>query len=259
MKIGAQLYTVNQFTKTEADFEATIKKIADIGYAYVQISGIGPIPADKVRAICNKYGLKIIITHTSPDRVLNDTENVIKEHKIMGAGYIGIGGLPEMYKEDVNGINQFIADFTPPAKIIYEAGMKFMYHNHQFEFLKYDGKLIIDRLADGFQKEHMGFTLDTYWVQAGGGDPAYYLKKLAGRVDTIHFKDMSLLKVPGQYLQVQIMSEVLEGNLNWPEIFKACKDAGVKYAFVEQDDEYMTNPFECLKVSYNNLVKQGYK
>ena len=259
MKIGAQLYTVHQFTQTESDFDSTMKKIADIGYTYVQISGIGPFPAEKVRAICDKYGLKIVITHTRPDRVLNDTENVINEHRIMGADYIGIGGLPEVYKEDIQGINQFIKDFNPPAKKIREAGMKFMYHNHQFEFLKYDGKLIIDHIADGFEKELLGFTLDTYWVQAGGGDPAYYLRKFTGRVDTIHFKDMSLLKVPGQYLQIQKMAEVLEGNLNWPEIFKACEDAGVLYTFVEQDDEYMDDPFECLRVSYNNLVKQGYK
>ena len=92
----------------------------------------------------------------------------------------------------------------------------------------------------------------------GAADPAYYLRKFAGRVDTIHFKDMALIKIPGEYMQVQKMCEVLEGNLNWPEIFAACKDAGVKYTFVEQDDQYMEDPFECLKLSYNNLVKQGY-
>jgi len=259
MKIGAQLYTVHPFTQTESDFDSTIKRVADIGYSYVQVSGIGPISPDKVRAICDKYGIKIIITHTRPDRVLNDTENVIKEHQVLGANYVGIGGLPEVYKDDLQGINKFIADYNPPAKKIFDAGMKFMYHNHQFEFLKYDGQLIIDRIAEGFQEDLLGFTIDTYWVQAGGGDPVFYLRKFAGRVDTIHFKDMSLLKVPGQYIHIQKNSEVLEGNLNWPEIFKACEDARVKYAFVEQDDEYMEDPFECLKVSYNNLIKQGYK
>ena len=258
MKIGAQLYTVYKFTQTEEDFESTIKKVADMGYTYVQVSGIGPIPADKVREICDKYGQKIIITHAKPDRVLNDTENVIKEHKIMGANYVGIGGMPDEYKEDLAGINRFIADFTPPAKKIQEAGMKFMYHNHQFEFLKYDGKLIIDWLAEGFSKELMGFTLDTYWTQVGGCDPAFYLRKFKGRVDTIHFKDIALIKIPGEYFQVQKMCEVLEGNLNWQEIFAACKDAGVMYAFVEQDDKYMGDPFDCLKLSFDNLKKQGY-
>jgi len=245
MKIGAQLYTVRDFTQTAADFAETIKKVADMGYDCVQVSGIGPIPAQEVAAICKANGVEIAITHTPPDRIKNETAQVIEDHKIMGAKYIGIGAVPWGGRLQQQGYIDFVKDFSPAAKAIKDAGLTFMYHNHDFEFAKFDGKLAMDYLVENLPEA--GFTLDTYWVQVGGGDSAWWIKKLAGRVDVIHVKD--LIIVDGN----QRMCEVLEGNLNWQAIFAACKEAGVKYAMVEQDDCYGADPFQCLRTSLENL------
>ena len=71
-------------------------------------------------------------------------------------------------------------------------------------------------------------------------------------MDVIHVKDMGFSQ------NERRMREVGEGNLNWPAIYAACKKAGVLYAMVEQDDCYGADPFECLRVSYENLRKEGY-
>jgi len=247
MKIGAQLYTVREYTKTAADFAATIKKIGKIGYKCVQISAIGPIPPQEVADICKANDMEIVITHTPPARILSETEAVIAEHRLMGANYIGLGAVPNTYERNVEGAKRFIADFGPATEKIHAAGMTFMYHNHAFEFEKYGDKLMMDYLVEGLP--HIGITLDTYWVQAGGADPAAWLKKLAGRVPVVHFKDMAWAE--GN----QLMAAVMEGNLNWEAIFAACKDAGVKYAMVDQDNCYGADPFECLATSFNNLKK----
>jgi len=246
MKIGAQLYTVREFTQTAEDFAATIKKIADIGYEYVQVSAIGPIPTQDVADICKANGVGITITHTNQARVKDETDAVIAEHRILGADYIGIGSMPIEYR-NAEGIKRFIADFAPAAEKIHAAGMTFMYHNHAFEYQKYDGKLMMDYLIEGMP--NIGFTLDTYWVQVGGADPAAWLKKLAGRVNVVHFKDVIYAD------DKQLMGEVMEGNLNWESIFVACREAGVQYAMVEQDNCYGADPFKCLETSYNNLTK----
>ena len=120
-----------------------------------------------------------------------------------------------------------------------------MYHNHDFEFEKYGDKLMLEILKHDFPL--IGFILDTYWVQAGGGDPAAWLTQFTGRVPVIHFKDMSWSKGSKR------MAEIMEGNLNWPAIFAACQPAGVEYAMVEQDDCYGKDPFEALRTSFNNL------
>jgi len=245
MKIGAQLYTVREYTQTASDFKNTIKKVASMGYKHVQVSAIGPIPAQDVADICKSQDVEIVITHTNQVRIKEETDAVIKEHRIMGANYIGMGAIPGGYERNKEGVQRFIADYTLAAQKIKDAGMTLMYHNHDFEYEKYDGKLMIDYLVEQFPL--LGFTLDTYWVQAGGADPAAWIKNLAGRVDVIHLKDMAW--VAGK----QHMAEVMEGNLNWYGIFDACAAAGVKYAMVEQDDCYGADPFNCLEKSLNNL------
>ena len=245
MKIGAQLYTVREYTQTESDFAKTIEKISAIGYKYVQISAIGPITAQTVADICSANDISCVITHTAPLKILNETDTVIAEHKIMGAGYVGIGSMPAEYRGSADGTKRFISDYLPAAERFKSAGLQFMYHNHDFEFEKFDNRLVFDLLADC---PAFGFTLDTYWVQAGGGDPCAWLRKLSGRVDVIHLKDM--IWKDGK----QLMGEVMEGNLNWQGITEAAKASGVKYALVEQDDCYGADPFECLRTSYDNWI-----
>jgi len=247
MKIGAQLYTVREFTQNEKDFAETIKKIADIGYTTVQVSAIGPIPTKTVADILASNGVKCIITHTNQMRIKDETDAVIEEHNILGADYIGIGMMPGEYCGSLDGVKRFVADYTPASEKINAAGKKLMYHNHALEFEKFDGKLVMDYIAEC---PHIGFTLDTYWVQAGGADPAAWLTKLSGRVPVIHLKDVSWQD--GAFR----MSEVMEGNLNWPAIIKAAEGAGVHHAMVEQDDCYGADPFECLKTSFNNWMNK---
>ena len=252
MVLGAQLYTVRMYTQTEKDLRATLKKIADIGYKAVQISAIGSsISAEKVREICDSYSLKIVLTHTNPDRILNDTENVIREHNIMGCDYIGMGGMPEKYRT-AEWYEHFAMDYKEPMKKIAAEGKKFMYHNHNFEFEKIGGARLIDRLMSDFTPEEMGFTLDTYWVQAGGADVCQWIEKMSGWIPCVHLKDMAVHGFQS------VMAPVMEGNLNFDAILKACEKAGTKNILVEQDI-CEGSPFDCLQKSYNNLSTLGYK
>ena len=246
MKIGAQLFTIRDFTQNVTDFATSMKKIADIGYQYVQVSGIGgDIPIKEVANICASNGLEIVVTHTNPTRVRDEIETVIEEHRIMGAKYVGIGAMPGEYERNIEGVKKFIEAYTPAVNALEQAGMMFKYHNHDFEFEKYDTKLMIEHLFHDFPR--IGFILDTYWVQAAGGDPAEWITKFSGRIPVIHFKDMSWSKGSRR------MAEVMEGNMNWPRIFDACSPAGVAYAMVEQDDCNGVDPFEALSTSFNNL------
>lgn len=248
--IGAQLYTVRDYCKTIEGFEDSISRVAKIGYKSVQISGTGNFDAEIMRNILNKYGVTAPITHTSPEKIKDNTEEVIKNHKILGASYIGIGMMPGEYQCSEEGARRFIKDFTKAANEIADAGLKLMYHNHALEFEKFNGNTIFDILTEGFDNSSLGFTVDVYWAAYAGADPALLLSKLPGRVDTVHFKDMNI--VSGS----QRMCEVMEGNLNWAAIIEACNKSGVKWAFIEQDDCYGSDPFSCLEKSLKNL--SGY-
>ena len=246
MRIGAQLYTVREYTQTQKDFADTIKKISQIGYDLVQASAVGAvIPPSEIAETCKAYNIKVTLTHTNPDRILKDTERVIDEHHLMGAKYVGIGSLPAGYSKDKDGYRRFITDYIPVARALKESGLQLLYHNHAFEFEKIDGVLALDYMYDKFAD--LNFTLDTYWIQAGGADPAYWIKKYGERVDVLHLKDYAI--VNGEPRN----AEVKEGNLNWDAIMEAASAAGVEYGMVEQDDCYGRDPFESLRISFNNL------
>ncbi len=148
MLLGAQSYTVRDYTQSVRDFEESMRRIAAIGYKSVQLSAIGPIPAQARTDICDRYGLSIVLTHTNPDRILNETDKVIREHEILGCDYIGIGMMPQRYQR-AEWIDRFSADFTPAAQAIRSAGKRLMYHNHNLEWTRLsDGRRILDVLLE---------------------------------------------------------------------------------------------------------------
>ena len=103
---------------------------------------------------------------------------------------------------------------------------------------------------------------DTFWVQYGGGDPVAWIKRMTGRMPVVHFKDMTILFDPQDAATLwtgkQTMAEIGVGNLNWPAILKACEEAGVEWCAIEQD-VCRRDPFESLKISYENLKAMGLR
>jgi len=253
MKIGAQLYTLRDYLKTPKDIAESLDRVAKIGYKSIQVSGLGPFDPTELSGVASSLGLEIAITHTAPDRILNETKQVAKEHQIMGCSHVGIGMRPDRYADTLDGYRKFLQDFDPAAKALAAEGLKLHYHNHEFEFAKDGGKVLYDVLVDETDPGRWGFIVDTYWVQVGGRCPSEQIKALKGRITAVHLKDLAI--VGGK----QRMAEVMEGNLSWQEIFLACKTVGVQYAMVEQDDCGGKSPFDALKKSFDNLAAAGYK
>ena len=134
MIIGAQGFTIRDYAQNEADFRETAKKLHDIGYKTLQVSAFGDIDPHIIREICDENGLSIIITHTNPQLILENTEKVIENHRIFGTNHVGIGMMPQKYTGSLEGMRAFLKDFGPAADKLHDAGMKLHYHNHGFEY-----------------------------------------------------------------------------------------------------------------------------
>ncbi len=245
MKIGAQLFTVRDFCQNLTDFEESLKKIADIGYKNVQVSGTCGYDPDWLDEKLRENGLKCVITHNPDSKLLSDAKKVCEDNLKFGCRYIGLG----CYHFDTGSLDEFCGNYLTVARTVKENGGYFMYHNHDGEFVKIDGKPIIELLAERMPEDLFGFTLDVFWVQAGGGDPGYWLERLSGRVPCIHLKD---------FAHGRKMAPIGDGNINFDRIFEKAKSAGTKYMLVEQDDCYGENPFDCLKRSYDYLTAKGF-
>ena len=145
--IAAQLYTVRAHTQTLGDFALTLRKIADIGYRNVQVSATCPFPAKWLRDELQKNGLRCVLTHTPAKQIARKTDQVIREHSVYGCDHIGLGWW-SFKPEEGMGYKDFLRIFPPAAEKIAAAGKTFMYHNHDQEFQRLDGKLILERLAE---------------------------------------------------------------------------------------------------------------
>lgn len=255
-RVGAQLYTIRQFTKTPEDIAASMKKIKEIGYNAVQVSGFGPVDPHKVKEIMDECGLIISATHIGYDKLKNDLKGVIDQHKLWNCKYVGLGAMPREYAQSAEGFVKFAKEASEIARVLADNGLKFIYHNHNFEFMKFDGVIGMDILLNETDPEVFDFEIDTYWVQAGGGNPVDWVKKVNGRMKVVHFKDMGMVRNKEQMMPQQMMTEIGEGNLNWPAIIDACVEIGVEWAMVEQDI-CQRDPFESLAISLNNLKKLG--
>ena len=134
IRLGCQLYTLRDYIQTYEDCEATFSYLNSIGINVIQISAIGPIPADKVAYLIDKYNMDVCVTHINFDRMLNEIDTVMNEHKLYHCDTIGIGSMPDRYRQDEQGIMKFIEDSSAVAHKLSENGFRFAYHNHSFEF-----------------------------------------------------------------------------------------------------------------------------
>lgn len=247
--IAAQMYTLRDFCKTPRDIARSMKKVRALGYEAVQTSGLGPIAPDELRRIVDGEGLFICATHTSYERMRDEPEAVIDEHRTLGCPYAGIGGLPEEYR-NAEGFKRFAKEASQVAQRLSQDGLAFAYHNHSFELERFGDRTGLAILYEDSDPRVFKAEIDTYWVQHGGGDPVWWINKLAGRLPLLHLKDMAMRGFE------QLYAEVGEGNLNWSGILHAAKQAGVAWYIVEQD-VCQRDPFESLGISLRNLNAMG--
>jgi sugar phosphate isomerase/epimerase len=254
MKLAAQMFTLREFMKTQEEVASTFKRVKEIGYNAVQVSGIKPgVIEDKaLKEIADQNALTICVTHIPHDALLNNIDAVIEKHKIWECKYVGLGSMPKHYRETKEGYLAFTKEANEIAKKIDAAGLKFVYHNHNFEFVKFDGKTGMEILMENFDPNTVDIEFDVYWLQAGGADPAEWVRKVDGRMKVVHLKDMIIWPE-----NEQRFAEVGEGNMNFDAIIKACREIGVEWAAVEQDQCYGKDPFECLETSFRNLRSMG--
>lgn len=232
-KIGLQLYSVRENFKTEEMALNTFKKIKELGYDQAQTAGCYGMDYARFYEIANQAGIEIIGTHDSFDMMKSNLDEMIEKTKKLHTTNMGIGAFYPKSEEDVK---WFIKYANEIAKKLSKEGMKFTYHNHTHEFIRYDnGKTAMDMLIEGLDPENITFCLDTCWVQYAGVDVCQLIKRLKGRIDIIHLKDLKVVRNESGKVETKI-AYLGEGNMNFDGIISEALNSNVKYFCVEQDD-----------------------
>ena len=260
MAIGVVGYTTRYRTFTLEQLEATYKKIADLGYTGPEglLGGRLGIPWEEDLKMIQKYGLKIADCHGD----LEKPDETKKKADGLGTNVIGIGAIPGEMMNSVDGFKAYAERMNKTAKNF--KGYKLQYHNHAQEFRNFpslNGKNGMTILIEETDPEVICFEIDTFWASAAGADPAQYILKVKNRIPIVHFKDYAIdWKFEDNNLGAvgKRFAEIGQGNVNWPVVTDACRQAGVQWYCVEQD-RTMLDEFESLKMSITYMKGLGIK
>lgn len=261
-KFGLQAYTMRDYYSNEGVTKETLteafKKVKAFGYDEIQTAGSGVLTDTEYAEAAKEAGLKIVGTHIGFDKLIENPDEAMRVHKeVFGTDIIGTGMMPAWARETKDDFLRFISEVNKFADYIGKFGFKFSYHNHSFEFVKFDdGKTMMDYMAEEFDRERVSFCLDTYWVQNAGASPTEWIERLKGRIDILHLKDMGVKSYNGDFRGY--ITEIGNGNINFKPIIAKAEECGVKYFCVEQD--FCPNDaLESLKLSADYIKKELVK
>jgi sugar phosphate isomerase/epimerase len=234
--VGVQLYTLrNDMGK---DPRGTLEKVAQLGYKQVEPFGYGNrkwfgfTPAEFATVLKND-GLTAPSGHVFSGSLFlkegweDNWKAAVEDAKTIGQEYIVIPWLeeqnrkPENFKRIAEGLNK-------AGEISKKSSLTTAYHNHDFEFVEVDGQTGFDTLVKGTDPKLVCFELDIYWAVRANRDPQSLFQQHPKRFPLWHVKDMDKT-------EKKFFTEVGNGVIDFPAIFKKANQSGMKYFFVEQD------------------------
>ncbi len=256
-EIYLQLYSVRDDIK--ADYKGTVAKVAEMGYTGVETAGYGNgqfyglSPADFKKSI-EEVGMEVLSSHTARpladsvaatnwDEVWAWWDTAIQAHKEAGMKYIVTPWMPT--PATLADLQAYCDYYNQIGEKCNAAGLRFGYHNHDFEFKEIEGQLMYDYMLNNTDPSKVFFQMDVYWVVKGGKDPVDYFNNYPGRFELLHIKDELEL---GR-----------SGEVDFESIYNNAETAGAKYMIVEVEryTEGLT-PFESVKESYDFLNDAPY-
>lgn len=273
IKVALQLYSVRENMKE--DMDATLKAVKEMGYDYVEFAGYFEKSAEEVKALLDKHSLKCISVHQTYDVFLAEPEKNVQFLKTIGAEFCAV---PWMASGNLKGekFEKTVEDMKKVSALLRENGIKFRYHNHDFEFVEEDGKVLIDKLFEGVGRDNIGPEFDTGWVTYAGYNPVEYIEKYKELCQIVHLKDFNCkrLKAGPNYALIDkdgkeikpvsaednafVFKPLGQGRLDVPAILDICRRIDTECVVVEQDNfEEGLTPLEAVKISREYLKTLG--
>lgn len=257
---GLALYTVRDSMASNP--KSTLQAVADAGYAYVEAANYedgkfyGMTPAE-FKSYVESLGMTVKSAHMGMVNMEN-ADQLIADVKAAGIEYFVIPVPPMgMFTFGPEGMgmkgtpDELVTIMNTLGEKCNQAGIKLLYHNHDFEFKAMeDGTVIEDLLLEKCNPEFVNFQMDLFWVNKAEADPLTYFEKYPGRFIAWHVKDMN---AEGNFAPVGT------GNIDFKRILAEKDKSGMEFYLVEQDQTFGLDPMEAIKISHKGLEEIGFK
>jgi len=224
--IGLQMYTVRDLLAK--DFEGTVEQVARIGYRNLEFAGYYDRTPEAVRALLDKFQLVSTSSHIGGQLMQQDAAAQIRAAKTIGQQYITLPSY-NFTRGSLESWKSAAKRFDTWGAMCRDAGLRFAYHNHNFEFAPLDGTTGFDVLARETDPALVDFELDLYWATFAGQDPLALFAKYPGRFAMWHVKDMTVSGTS------KGMAPVGQGTIDFKTIFAHAQQSGLRHFFVEHD------------------------
>src|ERR1051326_774140 len=241
--IGIQLYTVRR--ELAKDVEGTLSKLPAAGFREGEFAGYREGSAKSLRAILDRLHLIAPSGHVGLQAIRSDWDRTLEQAATVGQQYVVVAFIPAEERRTADDWKRVAAAFNRAGEAAERAGLRFCYHNHDFEFAAVDGAVPYDLLLSATDPKLVQLELDLYWVTKGGRDPLEYFAKWPGRFPLVHVKDMDATPQ-------KLFADVGRGTIDFPRIFRKADQAGITHYFYEQD-ETPGSPFDSARASYQYL------
>lgn len=245
--MGVQVYSVRDALKE--DFAGSMKKLADIGYQYIEAYGLGvdgqifDMSPEEYSRIVTDTGMEIVSTHGTYFQA-GEGEKLRDAALTAGIPHVII---PSLSTEDRKNYHKVAENLNKLGEIFNDSGLLLGYHNHDAEFKKQGDEVALEILLKETQPDLVSFQLDLYWVVKGGADPVALIEKYPGRFCSFHVKDAA------EDLE---QTTVGTGIVDFESVFNIKGKAGITYYFVE--DERTDDPFGNLEAAFNYLNQADF-
>jgi sugar phosphate isomerase/epimerase len=183
------------------------------------------------------------------ERLRDDLSGAFAEVKALGATWVVCPWIPHEERFTREDALKAAEAFNRFGKAAQEAGLRFAYHCHGYEFVASTEGTLFDTLAGATDPATVAFQIDVFHAHHGGADPARLIEKHKGRVPSLHLKDQKRgfpveLGSPGAPPEADV--PVGTGQIDYPAVLRAAIKAGTSLYIVEDES---TDPLGHIPLS----------
>jgi len=244
--VALQMYTVRDYA--ERDFFNTIKEVAKIGYSGIELAGTYEATASELKQLLDSLNLKICGSHIPIDLLERDFDNIVKFNLDIGNKNIICPWLPESKRNSTEMWKKTAEELNSLGEKLRAYGLTLSYHNHNFEFERFDNKYGIEILIENTSPENLKLEVDVFWIKFAGLDTVEFLNRYKDRINLIHLKDMEP--------DGKTFAEVGEGVIDFKPIFEI-GDSGIVEWYIVEQDICKRPSLESARLSFENLKRLG--
>lgn len=239
--IGIQLYSLRDLAA--ADLPATLDLLKDVGYPEVELFQLHGRTAPDLRALLDARGIGAIGAHVGLARWRNELDTVLDEAETLGMPYVGVPNVSPRPPATIAAFRALAREFNRYGGAAAERGLRFYYHNHNWEFETDGGTVLYDVLLEETDPDLVFFELDLYWIVTAGRDPMDYLGAHdQSRWPLFHVKDRA---GDGTF------ADLGRGTINFTRIFSELRNKHYHRFIVERDTQ--PDPATTARVGYEYL------